>query len=338
MDIVIIDAYPATDTKCNILIDMIHHIRSVVVYPIALVSHFIIPQKIVSMVDYYIFDNHNPLCNTGYSVWYHHTTKDLKIITKRETGYHALGCYTSIKNAAMLFQDRYVNGHFLEYDVLPHYHNYFVTMAEHLKNHKFVGGKYFVPSQKLNGIVTDFFSFNLNWLNDRLPDMRNWKDYEIRSKGTPDYLILEGWFHNHFTTNDMMKDCYFLSPEEQAAAVKRVNIEVPDNREPALRVFLSETDNHKLMLFMHLYSPTEISVLDVTVNINGRISQQTLHRGAILWYKIEKYGTVKVASKEQAIEFIIDPEKEYLDTQFRFYDDKIKCLKWNDRFNEGFIP
>jgi hypothetical protein len=47
----------------------------------------------------------------------------------------------------------------------------------------------------------------------------------------------------------------------------------------------------------------------------------------VYWEIIDKSGYVNVQSQSQSKEFMIDPTKEYTDTQFKFQDDKFKCLK-----------
>ena len=123
-----------------------------------------------------------------------------------------------------------------------------------------------------------------------------------------------------------MRDCCFLTPQEQVDLKVKGDIKTVGDREPGLFAYLSELADHRLILFTHLYCPDGRS-LDVVINNNGIRESLHLSGVSLYWKVIQKAGRISVESAEQAHVFDIDPAKEYTETTFKFRDDKLLCLK-----------
>ena len=335
-DIIIIDTYPDTKVKVDILSDLIDDFRSHVDYPIALVSHIPIPSEILDKVDYHIYDRHNPLSHDYYIKYHYIVPGDLKLVTPRKGDYHSLACYTSIRNAMSLFRNRYMYAHFFEWDTMVDVSKYFEAVKQHLDTYHFIGHKFNFPfsAKMFSGIITNYFSCDIAWMDTHLLDIRNWDYYVSRGLGDDDNLMLESWLYNYFDQRSMLPFCYF-----GADIPIKPNIGTRKDSEPLLVAELSETDDHRLMLFLRLedYSGRSLKVNIYREFFNSEYGfLQSIPPGTVVWFLIDKQGIINIWSDEQRIEFTIDPSKTYTDTMFRFYDDKYKCLAWEEPWNIGF--
>lgn len=63
--LIVIGTYPNTDARIKLTINCINSAKKLN-RPIMLMSHFPVPKKIQEMVDYYIYDQHNPLTHHSY--------------------------------------------------------------------------------------------------------------------------------------------------------------------------------------------------------------------------------------------------------------------------------
>jgi len=320
-DVIILLCYPDMELKLNILRDQINDIHGSVPLPILLATHLPVPDDIIRQLDYFIYDK-NDVPSNNYTTYYHYGVSGLSIKSQRDLPYHALSAYSSIKNATTFLRDKFKYAHFFEYDTMARYKEF--TKVIHTKKVRFVGSNYEIPDQKLKGIYTSFFSFDIKWFDNKLPEIKTWDEYKSYGQNTGDYLLFENWLHNYFAAHKMIKDCYFLTPEEWNKCGIVVNIQTRRNKEPGLKAFLSELEDHRLIFFVCIYGG---GILDATVNYNGSENVINLNGNIIYWKVIEKKGHIKVSTKEQTVEFDIDPQKEYTDTVFEFDDQKMRCLK-----------
>lgn len=323
-DIILMTCYPDTDTKMNLLRDTIKGIRNAVSLPILLATHLPIPADIVGQLDYFIYDK-DDIPSTDFAIYYHYNVPgDLHIKTKRSSPYHALAGYSSVKGSMNFLRTKYRQLHYIQYDTVMKIPEYIEMAKKKLVKFKFVGAEYRVPNQKLSGLVGTFFSCNIKWWDDSLPDITTWEEYKSYGHDSGDNLMGENWLYNLFSDRNMLPSCYFLSTKEFNKYILADKIQTIGNVEPGLQVYLSELEDHRLILFAHLYSKGS---LNFTADINGCINNLTLREGMIYWRVIDKTGYVRLKSAEQSHEFIIDKNKEYTDTVFEFADCKLKCLR-----------
>jgi len=325
-DIILLLSYPDSEMKLKILRDLIGSIRSTTSFPVALATHWPIPEDIIRKVDYFIYDaDDRP--GENFNVYYHHTIPgDVTIKTKRFDPYHALSCINSIKNGATFLRNKFRHTHFFEHDSLINFPRYISVVQDKLKKAKFVGMQYEVPSQKIHGIVGNYFSFDTKWYDDHIPEISTWDEYKSYARDEKDGLLAECWLYHFFAVYNLMRDCYFLSSKEQQGLNIKGDVKVIGDVEPALFAYLSELVDHRLILFAHLYCPNGRS-LDLVVNHNGNRENVRLTGTVLYWKVIEKTGCITVKSAEQSHVFDIDPAKEYTDTIFKFENNRMRCLK-----------
>jgi hypothetical protein len=326
-DVILTTCYPDTEAKLGMLRDLISRIRSTTSIPIALSTHYLIPSDIIDSLDYLIYDK-NDAPSSDFTLYYHFSVpNDLHIRTRRQLPYHALSGYTSLKNAFSLFRDMFTRLHYIQYDTVMRIPEYISMATSKLKLqcYNFVGAEYRVPAQNLSGIVATFFSVDTKWFDSHLPQISTWEEWKSYGRDGGDSLMGENWLHNYFTDHGMIPYFYFMDTPEFSKYIISEKIQTREGSEPGLQVYLSELSTHQLILFVHLYTAT--GSLSFTINRNGITKPITLNAGTVYWELLDKSGYVKVESREQSKEFLIDPTKEYTDTQFKFQDGKFKCLK-----------
>jgi hypothetical protein len=324
MDTILITGYPDSKAKEDILRNQIKNVRESVSLPIIVGSHLPLPEDIVRQCDYFYYDRNNGLSENYFLNYHYRIPGYVKLRTARGAPYHSLACLRSIKNGAMFLRGKYENIHFFEYDATMNFPGYINFTTPLLERSSFVGIEYFIPRQNLNGIIMNFCSFNAGWFDDNIPEISSWAGFAALARDKWDNLMFENWMHNYFEDHSLLKDCTLLSHGELDQYVINLNDETLGG-EPGLRVRLSEMEDHKLIMFIHLYEGNK-KRLDLIINRDGVEKELPLYDGTIYWEVLEKSGIVSVRSKEQFQEFVIDPNKEYLNTVFKFDDDRLKCL------------
>jgi hypothetical protein len=326
-DVIIFAAYPDTQDKLEILSEIIHKAKRETCLPVAVASHLLIPMKALSDVDYFLYDK-DDAPSDNYTLFYHYTTEDVHIISKRLTPYHALSGYTSVKSCASLFRNKYRYAHLFTADTVIDFKHYLLLVDKKLRGEcRFVGAKYEVPVQNLCGISGAHFSFDIGWFDDKMPEIARWEEWAKLGRGNDDNLMGENWLYNYFAVHEMLPDCYFLSKAELSALRADCNIQISGNAEPGIIAYLSELIDHRLILFVHLHDDGRS--LQFNVNYNNEVEHVSIESGQVYWKIIGKYGFINVTTERQAHRFVIDPLKEYTDTIFAFNTDAITCLKRN---------
>jgi len=81
--LIVIGTYPNTDARIKLTIDCINSAKKMPFNrPIMLVSHYPVPKKIQEMVDYYIYDQHNPLTHHSYYNRFYREDEEAKVEMK----------------------------------------------------------------------------------------------------------------------------------------------------------------------------------------------------------------------------------------------------------------
>jgi len=325
-DCILIDSYADNSTKLQILSDQISRAKATTTLPIILTSHIPVPDAILKDVDYFIYDRNNAL-SENYVFSIHFDAQNYcNVKSKRSSPYHALSCYRSIKNGASFCRGKFNYVHFFEYDCLVNFPEYLSLVTPILNfDAKFVGQDYYIEAQNMKGIITNFFSFHTRWMDDFLVEIDNWDEFRNLGKGSGDHLMLENWLWDYFSSWDLINQCRFFHSGEAEHAIINANIEVPNDKEPGVRAYLSETSDHKLILFVHLYGGHG-RVLPITINYMGLKETIPLAGGILYWKMFEKFGNISITTECQSKKFYIDPSKEYTDTTFSFADGRIKSL------------
>jgi autotransporter strand-loop-strand O-heptosyltransferase len=325
-DICIIDCYPDNEDKLNILREKIKILKTLGKH-ILVVTHYPLPDDISKNIDYLIFDKRN-IMSEEWRLIYWFQKDDLKVIysNPKQYKYHAVGCYTSLKNAVNLIIDKYKFAHFIEYDVdVDITIKHLVEARYQLQEGKSLFAIKYHNSISREGINTALFSFNIKWMYDALPEINTWAEYQkLYHNNDP---IFEDWFYELIKRKKGTQGIHLIDR----------NIENLIEREGHVHFLISETDDNKIMLF--IINVDKEKSFDYKVVYNGG---EDVHEGNIgindAHYSIfEKKGTIECYSGYIYQKYELDEKVIYEGTRFKFKDGKINCISWNPRDDDGFI-
>ncbi len=218
------------------------------------------------------------------------------------------------------------------------------------KNKKFIGFDYHHDTPKQDGIITNLFSTDPKWMNERLEEYDNWdvffkRAHEIATSigKTPD-MILEHWMWNYFLYKDMMKDSHIFPQDMEESIVTCGNMMDQLEEEPEVKVKLSETTDSRIGVFLMRdsrskeYGDYKIYYTPPNDELNKIQHVGHIFPGDVNYHFFPKEGTIEVHWGRNSTKiFEIDPNEIYKDTVFRFYDDSVHCISWNHQDDEGFM-
>jgi autotransporter strand-loop-strand O-heptosyltransferase len=367
-DVIILDCFPNTSDKEEMVRGQIEKLRKAVNADICLVSHYPASVELQRLVDYYVYDETNPLSeNWSLSYWFV-VPKFVKLITRYEERYHAAACYSSLKNACRLLKGLYKRAHFVEFDIDADFEAYFDRAKAELQTKLFFGFYYDVERQrKLSlhgigevGVVTNLFSFDLAEMADDFVDIRSWDEYVETGKfyaSQGEFIydnIFELWFLRYLHGKKVMECATLLEAEEKKNYILNRNLYDQGDKEPKVRALLSDAIGSKTLLFITNEGPVTANMrLDdrtlvheegaSPVSVKGGVQDIELPAGQVFYTVYEKEErrigiTIKLGEEYKSLASLrIEPNKSYLETTFKFFDDRLWCESWRDSDNKGFI-
>jgi len=291
-DVFIIDCYPDKGQRITELISIIEKLKKFNL-PIALVSHYPIPDNIQKDVDYVFYDKNNILAdNWTLNRWV--ANEDVKVIGKCKTPYHAAACYSSLYNGVKALNDRFDWAHFVEFDLDADFALYLKEVEKRKQSCKFICFDY-PTKHKEGGIITNLMSFDLSYVNDKLPRITSWKEYidihkdDVEKTKRIYEATFEMWFRTRLISSGIMKDAYILSNDIREKIIKNLNLVSMIEVDPEQYIYIVETTEGKIVEFTYNRKTAEIE------------------------HKIRERR-----------------EDDVINARFKFRDDRVKCPVWND--------
>jgi hypothetical protein len=345
-EIFVVGCYPNTSEKIKILENTIEKLHSTNL-PLLIVSHYPIPFEIHNKVNYIIYDQQNVISDWKLNYWILYP-KFLKIVGKTEgLGYHAVACLSSIMNAVLFCRDKFDVMHFVESDIEFRIDDYLSRARECLYKFKnffyafeYEGGKNNLGIQHpLEGIWTGLMSFDIDWFYRKVPDIRTWSEYtKVANENFErvDY-ILEHWFYHLFKSRDMLKFSNIDNYESFEQIVLNKNLTDTGNSDTKLKIFLSELENKKDIILFFYNGTSETHTFRIEGEKLNTISQICLPNQ--IHYRVlpKTVGKIEVSMGSVVKSFNIQQDRLYLESKFRFYDDRLKCLEWSESDDMHFI-
>lgn len=310
-DIFIVDTYPNIPEKVNLTIEMIEKIKARG-YPVLLVSHYPVAIEIQEMVDYYIYDSNN-IMSTGWNLNYWFQNDEIKVVSQYETPYHGAACYSSMYNAMKYLKSMpYEWAHFVEFDIDVDLDLYLETVDNNKEHRKFIGFMYdeeqntnpYSPTEPTYGVIANLFSFDIEWSNYTFEQISSWDDYKKLGERSANAnnirldLIYENWLHSFLRTKLTKSEwTLFTKNDLKYKIIRDRNLFDQGKKEPEERKFLSETDDGK--------------AVELVINTKTR-----------KWSHL-------IRDKVEG--------EDYTKTNFKFKDDRIRCIRWNPFDNKGWL-
>ena len=292
-DIFIVDCYPNTEEKLNLLKNTIEKVKKTG-KPIALVSHMIVPTEVQESVDYFIYDKQNKLSeNYSLNFWLI-MHKSIKVVTHLDKSYHGLSVLSSMKNASTFLRNKYQYAHWIEYDMDADLEKYLEKSYDKRREEKkFITFCYHWDIPKQDGVITNLFSYDIKWLDDNLPEYHNWFEYVNQSNfmaneiGKVSDVILEHWLYNYFIWKKFDKEIYWFTKEEKDSIIINGNILDQCDEEPDLFLRVSETKDGGLIAFV-IKDGREGNTGKFKLLHEGSVYESEIQAGTLKWYPIVK--------------------------------------------------
>ena len=150
--------------------------------PIALVTHYPLQKELYKDVDYFIYDKKNPLSDNPI-VTYWIEDDNARLEYNDGTPYHAAAIMVNINNIINMFTGSYDMIHYFEADVDLDFDIYFDECYK--KRNNFFGLYY-----NDNVVVTNCFSFDIQYFKSIVPKINTWDDYHKWTSVISDRLDL----------------------------------------------------------------------------------------------------------------------------------------------------
>lgn len=331
-EVIVVGCYPNNQLKINILNSFLDKIRKEVNFPIVVVSHYPITEKVFDKIDYFIFDKHNETSSGNTLYYWYEAPRFIKIVANMRKPNHGVACLSSIMNAVLFCKDKFDIIHYFESDVdIDKFDEHLKTARFYLNSYKFYGFKYETTdgkSSKFDGIVTNLFSFHSKWYYEHIPDIRFYHEYQ-RLLG--ESVILEIWMYRILESKGLLSDCYIGDIPECVRSLNLVSL-FDSLAGLCVRVFCSEISDGENVIIFVINDSSE----NIFVKINNLYGICPTKRLVYLIIpKSEKEANVFINNVHvRRYDFSVDNLSECM---FRFYDDRFICSTWNHDYDEGFL-
>jgi glycosyltransferase involved in cell wall biosynthesis len=199
-ELIIIGTYPNLKSRVQLTKDTINSVKKLG-RKILLVSHYPVDSETQAMVDFYIYDKHNPLCHHSFYKWFNRTTDDYEVqlnINGLKNANQSLAVYTNLCNAVKFARTNGFESFFYTtYDVVLDKRD----IPEVERGFKYVGGSFNAYLSSLNtpfgkGIQTNGMFFKTDYFLNKI-------DASIR-----DPKLYNAWCH-HTKCENFLEDFLF---------------------------------------------------------------------------------------------------------------------------------
>jgi glycosyltransferase involved in cell wall biosynthesis len=191
-EVIVIGTYPNTSIRKQLTIDCINA-ASELGRPIMLVSHYPVPDDIHAMVDYYVYDGHNPLTHHSYYNRFNRNTDDITVEMRIEGARNqSLTVLTNLVNGAKAAKSfGFTKMCYMTFDIIIDSRDYHEIETGFAK----IGGEWKARLATLNtpfgkGISTNCMFFDTSFVTKLIDDVREPEEYNAlcESIGAQNFL------------------------------------------------------------------------------------------------------------------------------------------------------
>jgi hypothetical protein len=196
-ELIVIGTYPNTKTRKKLTKECIESVLSLN-RKIMLVSHYPVSEEIQKMVDFYVYDKHNPLVpHSYYTKFYNYTNRfdvEIKIDGLKNTNQSLTvltNLFNSVKSAKNFGYDKIV---YLTYDVIVSDKD--IPTIDDMFNRLDTRDGYFatLPTPFGHGIETTAMSFKVDYFLNTFEDVRDGISYNNLCNNIGSQNFLEDYF------------------------------------------------------------------------------------------------------------------------------------------------
>jgi hypothetical protein len=268
-EIIIVGTYPNLNERKILTKECISSLKSLR-RKIMLVSHYKVPEDIQEMVDYYIFDAHNPLTfHSYYTQFFNYSSQydaiininglkdsnqSLTVLTNLYNGFKAAKSY-GFKKAFYITYDVIVNPDDLS------------TIHHSLKCINDVTKAYvaFLPTPLGHGLQTTAMTFDIDCFLERFDDVRNAEDYNRICESISAHNFLEDYMYK-VLVKKYPSGTYVGSYNEKGTFLVNSGLGVSSNSEYYSIIPIKDSEED-FMFYFYSYN-LDNRKLQVTINNN----------------------------------------------------------------------
>jgi len=333
-EIFVIGCYPIDEERQSLLEKQIDILKRHTNIPILVVSHCPVSETVQSSVDYLLYDRENRLgTDVAFTFNQFYDNGDVMLMLKiPASNYHTAAILTNMKNALRFCDGRYGIIHYVESDFFFYIEKYLASSRECFDNGKKFFGFF---SDSDNYIDGGLMSFDVDWMNEKMPKDFTWDDYKKidhymkRDDEDPGQLIFEPWFYNYFVKFDMIKDAEILSNRKEYVIINNAFARVNGDR-----LLVSETEDNALVLFATRGMSSRSNkrkickLIDRSSNII--LMECEIAQMQTVWVVTDKKDSIVDLYMNDSLVDSVTIEKDYVynDTVFLFRSGVMKCIDW----------
>jgi hypothetical protein len=216
-EVIVIGTYPNLKRRVELTKECIRSLKPLG-RKIILVSHYPVDQEIQRMVDYYIYDKHNPMTIHSYYTLFFNHTKDYNAdlnINQLHEGNQSLAVLTNLFNG---FKHAKAHGFkslfYVTFDIIidprdiPAINQSFSTLGNGKKAHLAIFKTAFEYGLQTNGMT-----FNIDYFLDKFDDVRDVETYNSICREIDAQNFLEDYFAKKLDTLD--KNELYIRPMQR---------------------------------------------------------------------------------------------------------------------------
>lgn len=191
-DVFVVGCWPSSSERMDMLVETIKQIQGAG-FPVILSTHYALPAPVTEMADYVLYEKANILSGDWRAIYTMSNSRDF-LCAKSSIPYHAVACLNAIRNGIDFCKPKWNRMFYIEYDIAIDIPD-LVKKVDAVKNGGFVGVKY-----EGDGIRTDLFAGNLEFLDKAFPRIDSWEQYissPNMGEGQSGGYILENWMLRH---------------------------------------------------------------------------------------------------------------------------------------------
>ena len=332
-EVVVIGGFPDTPEKENILRTCFARIKGAGL-DVALVTHCPISASLAGIFDYVIFERENILSGDWDLNFWYSVPDMVRVLTKYGNGnYQPVAILSSWRNAIMGLSDKYDFMYYIESDTMVNMVKFVnEARAARREGYKCVALPY-DTAETQHALTTNTLAWDMKWAMKAIPRLTSWQEYltlnddMLRADKHNGDALFELWFANYLKYVGMYDQCKVLPDEHRAQILVDGNLVTRDK--VPFRALLSETDDHRVLLFV--LNTSEAETIDFVLKYNNdELEKFTLTANGSFWRVFPKHkAMVEVVSPKESVKLDILPDKLYTDTTFSFKHGEFKCFKWS---------
>jgi len=316
-EVIIIGTYPNLKSRVQLTKDTIISLKPLG-RKIMLISHYPVDQEIQRMVDFYIYDSHNPLCHHSYyTKFFRHTNEyhlDMNINGLKHSNQSLTVLVNMVTSAKFAKDLGYKRFFYITYDVILNAKD-IPTVETSFEN---VAGSNTAYLGSLNtpfgkGVETNGMTFDVDYFLNLVDDVRTPEDYNRACENAGSHNFLEDYMSKKISSK--LNEIVYIHNEEQTLLVNSGR-GVASNSEYYSIVPIDKEEN-KYMFYFYTYNVDDRKVKVVMLEDGSEF-----YNGSFQISKSREFRKEIIYNKKP-IEIILE-----------FYDDDVMYKRETYNINE----